>query len=164
VLFDTLFEALRVPQVVAVFAHELGHFKLHHVRWNFVRGTALTGLSLYLLSLCVDFVPFYEAFSLAGRSFYGALVVFGAWFGLADFVLGPLGNALSRRHEFAADAFAVQHLGSGQDLAEGLLRLREKSHSLPLSDPLFSWVYHSHPPILERLQALEGSGAGQPVQ
>jgi STE24 endopeptidase len=160
VLFDTLLQALSTPQVVAVLAHELGHFKLHHVRIQLLRGVAMTGATLYLMHLCLGLVPFYQAFGLGGASPHGALLVFSAWFGLLDFVLQPLGNLLSRRHEFAADAFAVKHEGTGARLAEALLRLREQSRALPLCHPIFSWVYHSHPPLLERLRALSYSGGG----
>jgi STE24 endopeptidase len=158
VLFDTLLEALEPRHTLAVLAHELGHFKLHHVRWHLIRGIAFTGVLFYGLSRCVGLTPFYLAFGLAGASAYGALLVFGSWFGLVDFFLQPLFNTISRRHEFAADGFAVAHHGSGRDLAEALLRLREKSRGMPVTHPLFSWMYHSHPPLLERLKALGYGG------
>jgi STE24 endopeptidase len=155
VLFDTLLSALDEAQIVAVLAHELGHFKLHHVRSRLWRSLTMTGVTFFLLSLSVGWAPFYDAFGLRGPSAYGALVVFGAWFSLLDFLVQPIGNAISRRHELAADAFAVTQQGSGHDLAQALLRLREQSRSLPLYHPLFSRIYHSHPPLLERLRALQ---------
>lgn len=158
VLFDTLLESLEPRHTLAVLAHELGHFKLHHVRWHLIRGVALTGALFYALSLCLGLTPFYLAFDLAGPSSYGALLVFGSWFGLVEFLLQPAFNTISRRHEFAADIFAVRHHGNGHDLAEALLRLREKSHGVPVTHPLFSWMYHSHPPLLERLRALGHAG------
>jgi STE24 endopeptidase len=153
VLFDTLLQALSETQVVAVLAHELGHFKLNHVRLGLLRAVLFTGVVFYLMAQCVGWTPFYYAFGLSGPTAYGALLVFGAWFGLADFVLQPLGNMLSRRHEFAADRFAAKYSAT-RDLAEALRKLRERSHSLPLCHPLFSWVYYSHPPLLERLRAM----------
>ena len=153
VLFDTLLEAMGPREVVAVLAHELGHFKLHHVRWALVRGLLSTGLIFFLLGRALPLTAFYTAFGL-DRTSYGALVVFGAWFSLASFLLQPLQNALARRHEFAADAFALAHGATAQDLAEALLKLREKSRILPLSHPLYSRAYHSHPPLLERLRAM----------
>ena len=107
VLFDTLLEAMGPREVVAVLAHELGHFKLHHVRWGMARGIATSGLVFFALSLCLPLEAFYSAFSLE-KTAYGALAVFGLWFGLVSFLLQPLENALSRRHEFAADAFALR--------------------------------------------------------
>lgn len=154
VLFDTLVEAMSPREVVAVLAHELGHFKLHHVRWQLVRGTLMSGLTFYLLSLCLPLTEFYASFGLDGVSNYSALVVFGLWLGVLDFVLQPLENFLSRRNEFAADSFAREHGGGASDLGEALLKLRETSHAMPLSHPVFSAIYYSHPPMLERLAAL----------
>jgi len=161
VLFDTLLEAMGSREVVAVLAHELGHFKLHHVRWAIVRSVARSGVVFYLLSLCLPLEPFYAAFFLE-RTAYGALAVFGLWFGLVSFLLQPLENALSRRHEFAADAFALGSGATAAELGAALRKLREKSRLLPLSHPLYSRVYHSHPPLLERLRvmgALQGEAS-----
>jgi STE24 endopeptidase len=153
VLFDTLLETMGAREVLAVLAHELGHFKLHHVRWSLVRGILATGVTFWLLSRAMSLTAFYEAFALE-PSPYGALVVFALWFSLLEFLLQPLWNAMSRRHEFAADSFAVRAGAAAADLREALLKLREKSRLLPLSHPLYSRVYHSHPPLLERLEAL----------
>jgi STE24 endopeptidase len=153
VLFDTLLEAMDSSEVVAVLAHELGHFKLHHVRWAIVRSVATSGLVFYALSLCLPLEAFYSAFFLE-RTAYGALAVFGLWFGLVSFLLQPLGNALSRRHEFAADAFALGNGATAFELGTALRKLREKSRLLPLSHPLYSRVYHSHPPLVERLRVM----------
>ncbi len=153
VLFDTLVQALAPREVVAVLAHELGHFKLHHVRWAIARSVAASGALFFLLSLALPVEAFYRAFSLE-RTAYGALVVFGLWFALAGFLLQPLENALSRRHEFAADAFAVRNGAAAAELGAALRKLREKSRGLPVVHPLYSRIYHSHPPLLERLRAL----------
>jgi STE24 endopeptidase len=153
VLFDTLLEAMGSREVVAVLAHELGHFKLHHVRWGMARGIAASGLVFYALSLCLPLDPFYSAFSLE-KTAYGALAVFGLWFGLVSFLLQPLETALSRRHEFAADAFALRSGATAGELGTALRRLSEKSRHLPVAHPLYSRVYHSHPPLLERLRAM----------
>ena len=153
VLFDTLLDAVAPGEVVAVLAHELGHFRLHHVRWAMLRGIATSGLVFYALSLCLPLRAFYAAFSLE-RTAYGALAAFGLWFGLVSFLLHPLGNALSRRHEFAADAFALRNGATAAELGAALRKLSEKSRHLPVTHPLYSRVYHSHPPLLERLRAM----------
>lgn len=159
VLFDTLVEAMSSNEVVAVLAHELGHFKLKHVRWQLIRGVLTTGFIFYLLSLCLPLEKFYSAFFLDGISNYSALLVFGLWFGLIDFALQPLENYLSRRNEFAADNFAGKYIENPNELGDALLKLREKSNAMPISHPYFSRMYHSHPPILERLQAMNYSKA-----
>jgi STE24 endopeptidase len=153
VLFDTLLEAMASREVVAVLAHELGHFKLHHVRWGLARGIATSGLVFLALSLCLPLQAFYAAFSV-DRTAYGALAVFGLWFGLGSFLLQPLTNALSRRHEFAADGFALRSGATAAELGAALRKLSEKSRLLPVTHPLYSRVYHSHPPLLERLRAM----------
>lgn len=155
VLFDTLVEALKVDEVVAVLAHELGHFKLNHVRWMLIRSVLTTGVTFYLLSLCLPLEQFYRAFGLEGISNYGALVVFSLWFGLVGFVIQPVETYLSRKNEFAADKFALSHVSRGDDLGDALLKLRQKSHSMPISHPVFSAFYYSHPPMMERLAAMD---------
>ena len=79
------------------------------------------------------------------------------WFGLIEFLLQPITSLISRRNEFAADAFARAAMEDSEQLAAGLLKLRADSKSMPLSHPLFSAMYHSHPPIIERVQALRES-------
>jgi STE24 endopeptidase len=153
VLFDTLLEALAPREVVAVLAHELGHFRLHHVRWGLLRSVVATGLLFFALSRALPLTSFYRAFGLE-PSAHAALVVFGLWLGPVLFSLQPLTSALSRRHEFAADAFALRAGSPAADLAAALRKLRERSRMLPLAHPLYSRVYHSHPPLLERLRAL----------
>lgn len=158
VLFDTLLKSLNTREVVAVLAHELGHFKLHHVRWALIRGLLTTAAMFYLLSLCLPLQGFYSAFGLTGVSNYGALLVFSMWFGLLDFFLQPIGSYLSRKNEFAADRFARQQLTRSQELIDALVKLRESNHGMPLSHPWYSRIYYSHPPLIERLAALRALG------
>lgn len=154
VLFDTLIDSMAHSEVVAVLAHELGHFKLKHVRWNLVRGVLMTGFLFYALSLCLPITDFYVSFSFAGVSNYAALVVFSMWFGILDLFLSPLGSWISRQNEFAADAFAKSHMGGGAELIGALIKLRESNRSMPMAHPLYSAVYYSHPPLGERIAAL----------
>ena len=158
VLFDTLVKSMSLTEVVAVLAHELGHFKLHHVRWGLIRGFFTTGLMFYALSLCLPLLPFYESFGLVGVTNYGALIVFSMWFGLLGFVLQPISSLISRRHEFQADAFALKNIEDQRALGDALLKLRETSHSMPITHPWYSAFYHSHPPLLERLKAMNYIG------
>ena len=153
VLFDTLVKKMSAKEVVAVLAHELGHFKLNHVRWMLVRGLCFTGLFLYILSLLLDNQSMYESFGFSGVSNYAALVVFPSWFGLVEFVIGPISSLLSRKNEFAADAFAKKYTGS-DDLVSALLNLRQSNFAMPISHPWYSAFYYSHPPLGERIQAL----------
>lgn len=156
VLFDTLVKKMSAKQVVAVLAHELGHFKLNHVRWMLLRGLGFTGLFLYILSLLLDNPDMYQSFGFTGISNFAALVVFPAWFGLIEFIIGPFSSYLSRKNEFAADNFASRYTDS-EDLVNALLNLRQSNHSMPISHPWYSSFYYSHPPLAERIEALRKS-------
>ncbi|RZA24157.1 MAG: M48 family peptidase [Proteobacteria bacterium] len=158
VLFDTLVKSMSLKEVVAVLAHELGHFKLHHVRWGLVRSFFATGAMFFILSLCLPLTSFYTSFGLQGVSNYGALIVFSMWFGLFGFLIQPFSSMISRRHEFQADAFALKSIDDQRALGDALLKLRETSHSMPITHPLYSAFYHSHPPLLERLKAMNYVG------
>jgi STE24 endopeptidase len=155
VLFDTLLESLSPQEIVAVLAHELGHFKLHHVRVGLIRSMLIMGGLFYILSLCKPLESFYHAFGFSGVSNYAAIIVFSLWYGIVGFVFNPLQAWLSQRNEFAADAFAKKNLNSYEDLANALVKLQKKNQSMPLTDPTFSFFYYSHPPILQRLAALK---------
>jgi STE24 endopeptidase len=154
VLFDTLIHSMSTPEVVAVLAHELGHFKLHHVRQSIIRGFIMSLAVFAGIGALLPHALFYEAFGLSGVSNYGGLVVFSMWFGLLEFYLQPIQTWLSRRNEFAADRFARENLGTGETLASALKKLREKSQVMPISHPLYSGMYYSHPPMLERIDKL----------
>lgn len=154
VLFDTLVKSMSADEIVAVMAHELGHFKLNHIRWSLVRSFFMTGFIFFLMSLCLPIQELYQAFDLNGISNYGALVVFSLWFGPIGFLLQPFSNQISRKNEFEADAFALSNVSNKRLLGDALLKLRENSHVMPVSHELFSRVYHSHPPILVRLKAM----------
>ena len=153
VLFDTLVDSMKPKEVEAVLAHELGHFKLNHVRWALIRSVITTGVVLYLLSICLPLEVFYRSFAFAGVSDYGALIVFFLWFSLVEFFLAPIGSWVSRRNEFAADRFAAEH-SQASDLVSALNKLRKANAGMPLCHPLFSMIYHSHPPLPERIEAL----------
>lgn len=158
VLFDTLLESMNEKEIVAVLAHELGHFKLNHVRWALIRGITITGLMYYLLSVCLPIDAFYHAFYLSKASNFAALMVFSLWVGTIDFYLAPISSWLSRRNEFAADAFAMRYIENPYDLCHALIKLRDSNKSMPISHPLYSAVYHSHPPMVERLEAMGYNG------
>ncbi len=155
VLFDTLVDSLMPKEIVSVLAHELGHFKLKHVRNNLIQSFVLTGLMLFIMSKCLPLDVFYRAFGFLTVSNYGALVTFSLWWGLVQFVLTPLFTLLSRKNEFAADKFAFSHIGTSADLIEALKKLRSENKAVPLSHPWYSSFYFSHPPIIERLAALK---------
>ncbi len=155
VLFDTLVDSLLPKEIVSVLAHELGHFKLKHVRNNLIQSFVMTGLMLFIMSKCLPLEVFYKAFGFDAVSNYGALVVFSLWWGLVQFLLTPVFTLLSRKNEFAADKFAYEHVGTSDNLINALKKLRSENKAVPLSHPWYSSFYFSHPPIIERLAALK---------
>jgi STE24 endopeptidase len=159
VLFDTLVKDLSASQVIAVLAHELGHFKLHHVRKGLILSIISSFIMFYLLGLLLPYREFYQAFRFDGFSAHAALVVFPAWAGIAGFCFQPLGTWISRRHEFEADRFAHAALGAADDLVNALRVLREKSSAMPFAHWLYSTWYYSHPPMIERIRALRSLGS-----
>lgn len=155
VLFDTLVDSLTPKEIVAVLAHELGHFKLNHVGWSLARSIFIMGALFFVLSLCKPIQGFYEAFGFSQVSNYGALIVFSLWYGIVGFIFTPLQAWLSQKNEFAADAFAKKNMGGYKELSEALIKLQKKNQSMPLTHPIFSRIYYSHPPLLERLAVLK---------
>ena len=158
VFYDTLLEKLSVPQIVAVLAHELGHFKRKHlVKRLIVFGAASLGF-LALAAWMMKQAWFSAAFNIPAAQFSQfpglALIAFSLVFGPLFFWLTPLGALYSRKHEFEADAFAVANSAKG-DLAAALAALYRDNASTLTPDPLYSAYYDSHPPAPIRVGRLQ---------
>jgi STE24 endopeptidase len=154
VLFDTLLEQMTVDQGLAVLAHEMGHYKMKHIRRMLVVQTIFLFVGLYLLSLLVGYEALFSAFRLSGPSNYGALVLFTLLSGPFTFFLGPLMNRLSRKHEYEADHFAVATLRDGKPMEEALINLTVKNLSNLTPHPWYSAYHYSHPTPVERISAI----------
>jgi STE24 endopeptidase len=153
VFFDTLLARLTHSELEAVLAHELGHFKLKHVRKRLLL-TVVTSLGgLALLGWVAAQTPFYTAFGVQTPSSHAALLLFMFVTPAFAFFATPLGALWSRRHEFEADAFAAQH-ASADDLASALVKLYRDNATTLTPDPLYSAFYYSHPPATERIARL----------
>lgn len=154
VLFDTLIDQMNTEQGLAVLAHEMGHYKLKHIRkMLLIQGVGLF-VGLYLLSRLVDYEPMFRAFGLEEPTAHGALVLFSLLAGPFLFYLGPLMNRLSRRHEFEADRFAVKALKDGKPMAEALIQLTVSNLSNLNPHPWYSAYHYSHPTPAERISAI----------
>ena len=156
VFFDTLLTRLAPAEVEAVLAHELGHFKRHHV-WKRIAWLFLASLGfLALLGYVIDQAWFYEGLGVDRRSTALALVLFFMAVPVFTFLLAPIGSLYSRRHEYEADAYAARH-ASGADLVHALVKLYQDNAATLTPDPVHSAFYDSHPPAalrIARLQAL----------
>ncbi len=159
VFFDTLLERLAPPEVEAVLAHELGHFRRRHV-WKRVAWLFAASLGfLAVLGWLIDRPWFYAALGVETPGTAMALVLFFLVAPVFTFLLQPLASRYSRRHEYEADAYAARH-ASAPDLVRALVKLYKDNAATLTPDPLHSAFYDSHPPAGLRIARLESLAAG----
>lgn len=146
-----------VPQIVAVVAHELGHWAHGHVMRMFTLQWSLNLVLFYAFSRFVYWAPMYEQFGFGQERplIAGFYIFFAHLFAPLSVVLGMVFNGISRYHEFQADAYAAKH-ETADDLAAALLKLHQDNRGFPVNDWLYSALHHSHPTLIERLEQLEG--------
>jgi STE24 endopeptidase len=156
VFFDTLLERLAAPEVEAVLAHELGHFRLKHVRQRLILsiGTSLAGLAL--LGWLAGQRGFYTALGVPQPSTHAALLLFMLVVPAFMFFVTPLSALWSRRHEFAADEFATRY-ADARELAGALVKLHRDNASTLTPDAVYAAFYYSHPPPLTRIARLQAA-------
>lgn len=154
VLFDTLIDQMTIEQGLAVLAHEMGHYKMKHIRRMLTLQTILLLAGLYVLSLLVEYGPFFTAFGITRSSNHAALVLFFLLSGPFTFYLGPLIHLLSRKHEFEADRFAAVTLRDGKPMEEALVNLTIKNLANLTPHPWYSFYHYSHPTPVERIAAI----------
>lgn len=157
VLFDTLIEQMEEPELEAVLAHEIGHYKCGHIP----RMLGLAAVSLFVSFAVIGWLAaspwFVEAFGFAWEAdrLGPALLLFVLLSGLVTFWISPLSNRLSRKHEYEADAFARDAMaGDPQPLISALRKLSAKNLSNLTPAPVYSGFYYSHPTLLEREAAV----------
>lgn len=153
VFFDTLLKQLASSEIEAVLAHELGHFRLHHVRHRLLVSVVTMLIAFALLGWLAARPAFYHVLGVPRPSAHAALLLFALAGPVALFFTTPLGSLWSRRHEFAADRFASHH-ASARELASALVKLYRDNASTLTPDPLYTAFYYSHPPALERIARL----------
>jgi STE24 endopeptidase len=154
VLFDTLLKELTEEQIVAVLAHEVGHYKKKHVLISLISSVIITGLMLFLFSLIVNNPMLSEAMGAKVSSFHIGLIVFGILYSPLSMAIGLISNFISRKNEFQADKFVKDNYNSLY-LAEALKRLSVKNLSNMMPHPVYVVFHYSHPTLLQRLGKLE---------
>jgi STE24 endopeptidase len=162
-LFDTLMEKHGEDELLAILAHEIGHFRRGHIRQRLGVGAVQTAVVFWLLGLATDpggaFARhLHDAFGVAQISPQVGLVLFSILLEPVSRLLGVMANAWSRRHEFEADAYAAEVTGGGAALGAALQRLSADHLSHPSPGKLRVWLDYSHPPLIERLRALRAPG------
>ena len=154
VLFDTLIEQLAEPELEAVLAHEIGHYKKKHLPKMLLLSAATSLAGLWLVSLLARQNWFYRSFGFEPGSIVPALLLFGLLSGVITFWFSPVAHWWSRRHEYQADAFAAEVMSEPRSMIGALRKLYEKNLSNLTPHPFYSSFYYSHPTLLEREQAL----------
>jgi STE24 endopeptidase len=154
VLFDTLIEKHTPAELTAVLAHEIGHYRRKHILVSIVLGIAQSGAMLFLLSLFVERETLSQAFFVKQHSVYAALVFFGMLYSPVSFLLSLALHALSRRHEFEADRYAVRSYRNAEALIDALKKLSVSNLANLTPHPLYVALHHSHPPLLQRITAI----------
>ena len=154
VLYDTLINNHTTDELVAVLAHEIGHYKKKHTRTGLIVGFFQTGLMLFILSLFLGNPALAEALGAKQSSFHLNILVFGMLYSPLSEILGILMNMLSRKHEYEADNFAKTTF-NGEALASALKKLSVNNLSNLKPHPAYAFVHYSHPTLLERLAELK---------
>lgn len=154
VLFDTLVKKHTVPELVAVLAHEVGHFKKGHILKGLLISISSSFVLIFLLSRALLYPEISLALGFPAHSVHSGLTVASWFFGPLSLVLGVAAQAFSRKNEFEADAFAVETTGRGEDLIEALKRLSADQLANFNPHPWKVWLEYSHPPLLQRVEAI----------
>lgn len=152
-LFDTLIEDLEEEEIVAVLAHEVGHYRKNHIIVNLLASISLTGLTLFILSLFVNNPELSLAIGVSAPSFHAALLSFALLYSPISELTGLVMNYVSRRFEFQADRFARETFDA-EPLIGSLRKLSRKNLSNLTPHPAYVFVHYSHPPLAARIRAL----------
>jgi STE24 endopeptidase len=153
-LFDTLVQKHTVPELVAVLAHEIGHYKKKHILKSILIGILHTGLMFYLLSIFLSHPGLFAAFYMQNMSSYAGLLFFGMLYTPLEMILSIFLNIFSRRNEFQADHFAVETTGQSEAMINALKKLSVDNLSNLTPHPLYAFLNYSHPPVLQRIRRL----------
>ncbi len=155
-LFDTLIEKHTVGELLGVLAHEVGHCKRGHIKKHIAYSLASSLLMFFVLDFFINRPGLYEAFGVAGTPLYAGFIFFGFIYTPVNMALGVIGNVVSRKHEYEADAFAAETTGQAQEMVSALKKLSVDNLSNLTPHPLKVFLHYSHPPVLQRIRALFG--------
>ncbi len=155
VLFDTLIEQQTVQELLAVLAHEMGHFKKKHIHKMMIINLATSAVMFWFISLLIDNPQVFDAFGMSQTSTYAGLLFIGILFEPISMLLSVFGSWLSRKHEYEADAYTARTVdGGAENLISALKKLSEKNLGNLTPHPLKVFLEYSHPPVLQRVKAL----------
>jgi len=153
VLFDTLINDLEEEEIVAVLAHEVGHYKKKHTTTGLVISTLQSAITFYLFSLFVGVDSFAVALGGTEASFHLGLIAFGILYSPISMLIGLSTNLFSRYNEYQADRYAKEHFDS-EPMISSLKKLSKNNLSNLTPHPAYVFFHYSHPPVLQRIRAL----------
>jgi len=153
-LYDTLIENHTTPELVAVLAHEIGHFKKKHIIKGMVISIVQSAVLFFLLSVFLSAEGLFEAFFMEEMSVYTGLIFFGMLYAPIEMILSIFMQMSSRKHEFEADEYAARTTGKPEDMVSTLKKLSKDNLSNLTPHPFYIFLNYSHPPVLERINAI----------
>jgi STE24 endopeptidase len=160
VLFDTLLASHPEEEIIAVLAHEAGHWKKKHILKQLVVLEMLSLMGLYVVARLLNWPFMYQTFGFGEPIAYVGLFLVGTLMGPVSYFVRPLGSAISRRFEREADGVAVTLTETAKPIRDALRRLATENLANLVPHPLYAWFYYSHPPPVERISRLEHMDEG----
>ncbi len=155
-LYDTLIDNHTDEELVAVLAHEIGHYKKKHIIKNMVISVVQTGVMFFLLSVFLNSSGLYEAFYMEEQSIYAGLIFFGMLYAPIDMILSIFMQVISRKYEFEADEYASTTYQK-EPMVDALKKLSKDNLSNLTPHPFYVFLNYSHPPVLQRIRAIRGN-------
>jgi STE24 endopeptidase len=155
VLYDTLLSSHTPDEIVAVLAHEIGHWKKKHILKQLSFMIVASLILLYFVYLIINWPMLYKTFGLSYQPVYAGLFLVSLYLSAAGFFLSPAGAAITRRYEREADRMAFELTGTAKPLIAALKRLAKDNLTNLHPHPLYVWFYYSHPPLIERIEYLQ---------
>lgn len=159
VLYDTLIRKHTKEELISILAHEMGHYKKKHILKSMLMSVATTGVMFYILSFFMNNPGLFAAFKMQEISVYASLFFFGFLYAPIDMVISVVRNAVSRRHEYEADRYAVASHPNPGSMVMALKKLGVENLSNLTPHPLKVFLSYSHPPVLERVRAIKRTAA-----
>jgi STE24 endopeptidase len=158
VLYDTLIEKMNNSEILAVLAHEAGHWKKRHILKYIIATEAIALIASYIAFRLIQSDFLTAVFGLDQGSFFAKLVLIGFLGSIVSFPFSPLFHYFSRRHEIEADMFSYEMTGDGESMISALVKLSKDNLSNLHPHPLYALFHYSHPPVLERIRRIRERG------
>ncbi|MBT8357890.1 MAG: M48 family metallopeptidase [Desulfobacterales bacterium] len=155
VLFDTLIKQHEVSELVAVLAHEMGHYKKKHIQKTLIIGILQMGVMFFLLSVFISYQGLFDAFYMERKSVYSGLIFFGLLYSPVELFTGIIMQMFLRKNEYEADQFSVETTKDQNAMVNALKKLSVHNLSNLLPHRLYVFLNYSHPPVLKRIKAIE---------